>query len=112
MVEAVGERVELGVHLGRLGRQRIEIGDEVAAHPVHVDEVGDLHLLGDHRLFAVDRVDVAGATAPAVYGTPIDAKTLLVEVVAAQQQLGDLLEEEARLGALDDPVVVGRARSS
>ena len=36
--EAVGGRVELGVHARLLGRQRVEVGDEVAPHPVHVDQ--------------------------------------------------------------------------
>ena len=33
---------------------------------------------------------------------------LVVEVVLAHQALGHVGEEQARLGALDDPVVVGR----
>ena len=36
--EAVGGRVELGVHVRLLGRQRVEVGDEVAADAVGVDE--------------------------------------------------------------------------
>ena len=48
--QAIGGRVELGMHLGLVGRKRVEVGDEVAPHPVHVDERVHLHLLGDHRL--------------------------------------------------------------
>ena len=46
--EPVGGRVELGVHVRLLPRQRIEVGDEVAAHPVHVDERLHVHLLLEH----------------------------------------------------------------
>ena len=43
--EPVAERVELGVELGRLLAKRVEVGDEVAAHPVHVDDLEDPALL-------------------------------------------------------------------
>jgi hypothetical protein len=44
--EAVGFRVELGVVAG-LGAQRVEIGDQVAAHAVGVDHLHDPGFLGD-----------------------------------------------------------------
>ena len=47
--EAVGGGVELGVQLRRLGRERVEVGDEVAPHPVHVDEALDVDLLDQPR---------------------------------------------------------------
>ena len=43
--EPVAERVELGVELGRLLAKRVEVGDEVAAYPVHVDDLEDPTLL-------------------------------------------------------------------
>ena len=43
--EAVGGRVELGRRVRLLPAQRVEVGDEVAAHAVDADERGDLHLL-------------------------------------------------------------------
>ena len=93
------------VRLGR--RQRVEVGDEVPAHAVHADERVDLHLLLEHRLLAVDRVDVA----PPLHGLVRHAERtedLVVEPVGAQQQLVHPLEEQARLRTLDDAVVVGR----
>ena len=62
--QAVCGRIELVGHLRLLPAQRIEIGDEVAAHAVHADQRGDLHLLVQHCLFAVDRAVVGCATSP------------------------------------------------
>ena len=53
--QSVVERVELGVELGRLGVERVEVGDQVAADPVHVDE--GLH---------VDLLDQPAAGSPSV----------------------------------------------
>ena len=106
--EPVGGRVELDGHVAAPSSERVEVGDEVAAHPVDADEVGDRHLLLEHRLLAVDRVDVAPPLHGLV-GHAEGAEDLVVEAVGAEQQLLDPLEEQARLGALDDAVVVGRA---
>ena len=55
--EAVGQRVELGVK-GRGRRpERVEVGDEVAADPVHVDELLHLGLLDKPAVPAVARAD-------------------------------------------------------
>ena len=108
--QPVVERVELGVELGRLGVERIEVGDEVTADPVHVDERLDVHLLDQSevgaRPFVVRGVDVA-FPADRLVGDLQRLEDLVVEAVAAHQALGDVGQEEARLGPLDDPVVVG-----
>ena len=104
--EAVRRRIELDRCVRFLPAQRIEVGDQVATHTVDADQLGDLHLLVQHRLLAVDRVDV---------GTPLDrlvrhpegVEDVVVEAVLAEQQLVDPLQEQPRLGALDDAVVVG-----
>ena len=43
--QPVGRGVQLRVHPRLLGAQGVEVGDEVAAHPVHVDEGLDVDLL-------------------------------------------------------------------
>ena len=104
--EAIGGRVELDRGVGLLPVQRVEVGDQVPAHTVHADQLGDRHLLGEHRLFVVDRVDI---------GPPLDGlvrhveivEDVLVEPVLAEQQLVHPLEEQPRLGTLDDAMVVG-----
>ena len=53
--EAVVERVELGMEVDRLGVERVEVGDEVAPDPVHVDQRLDVVLL-DQALVAAVRV--------------------------------------------------------
>ena len=79
--QPVGGRVELGVHLRRFRRQRVQVGDQVAADPVHVDQRGHLHLLDDLRRLVVGRVGVLSPQHRLVGHTdrPEDA---LVEVVA------------------------------
>ena len=72
------------------------------------DEVGHRHLLLEHGLLAVDGVDVPPPPHGLV-GHAEGAEHLVVEAVVAEEQLVDPLEEQARLGALDDAVVVGRA---
>ena len=105
--EAVGGGVELGVEVGLLGAERVEVGDEVAADAVGVDERLHLHLLVEHGLDAVDRVGVARPL-DGLVGHAEGVEDLLVEAVLAHEELVDALEEHARLGALDDAVVVGR----
>ena len=106
--EPVGGRVELGVHVRLFGRQRVEVGDEVAPHPVHVDEGVHLHLLLELRVLAPRGVHV-GAPLHRLVGHAERVEDVDVEVVLAHEQLVDALEEEARLGTLDDAVVVGGA---
>ena len=45
--------------LGALAAQRVEVGDEMAAHPVDVDELQDPGLLVDLVLASSVGVDVA-----------------------------------------------------
>ena len=104
--QPVGERVELDGHHGILPVQRIEVGDEVPTHAVHADQGGDLHLFLEHRLFAVDRVDVR-VPLDGLVGHVEGGEDLVVEAVLAEQQLVDSLQEQPALGTLDDAVVVG-----
>jgi hypothetical protein len=88
-----------------LPRQRVEIGDEVSADPVHVDERLHVDLLLEHRLFVVDRV-VVPPPADGLVGDTEGPEALLVEPLLPEQEVVDVPEEQARLGTLDDPVVV------
>ena len=109
--QPVGERVELGVDVRRLGVEGVEVGDEVPAHPVHVDERLHVHLLDQPLVLAL-----FGALAGVVVHLPAHRlvghahrlEQVVVEAVGAGQEGGHPAEEEARLGPLDDPVVVGR----
>ena len=40
--QAVGRRIELGVHLRLFDLERVEIGDQVTAHAMHVDELVEI----------------------------------------------------------------------
>ena len=82
--EAVGGRVELRVHVRLFPGQRVEIGDEVAPHPVHVDDRVDLHLLLEQGLLPVAGVDVAPPLHGLV-GHADRAEHVDVEVVLAEQ---------------------------
>jgi hypothetical protein len=99
--------VELGVHRRLRHPQRVEVGDEVAAHPVHVRELVDLHLLGEQVGLVVD-VGRVRPPARRLVGQPERREDLVVEAVLAEQQLVHALEVEPGLGPLDHPVVVGR----
>ena len=79
----------------------------MAPHPVDPDERGDGHLLLEGGLLAVERVDVAPPL-DGLVGHAQAGEDVVVEAVGPEQQLLDPLEEQARLGALDDAVVVGR----
>ncbi len=105
--QAVGLRRQLGMHVRLFGGQRIEIGDEVASHPMGVDQLVDPHLLLEHGGGVVDRIDVA-APFDRLVGNPDRSEHLDVEVVGPDEQLVHPLEEQPRLGSLDDAVVVGR----
>ncbi len=104
--EAVRRRIELDGRVRLLPAQRVEVGDQVTAHAVDADQLGDLHLLVQHRLLTVDRVDV-GTPFDGLVRHPEGVEDVVVEAVLTEQQLVDPLEEQPRLGTLDDAVVVG-----
>ena len=68
--------------------------------------VGDLHLLLRASPLRWSTGLTSRRHCTASYGTP-RSEHVVVEAVLAEQQLVDPLEEHARLGALDDAVVVG-----
>ncbi len=108
--EPVGQRVELGVDVRRLGVERVEVGDQVPAHPVHVDERLHVHLL-DQALVLALLGALAGVVVPLpAHGLVGHAHRLeegVVEAVLPGEQRGHPAQEDARLRALDDAVVVG-----
>ncbi len=108
--QAVGEGVELGVDHRRVLAQWVQVGDEVAPYPVHVDELEDPGLLLGPRPRARRRVGVHRPPRRDV-GDLHRLEDLVVEAVLAEEELMDAGEEQARFGSLDDPVVVrGRHR--
>src|ERR1019366_3907815 len=108
--EAVGFGVEFGVVAG-FGAQRVEIGDQVAAHAVGVDHLHDPGFLGD---LGVARGVHAGQGGFAV-GLPAHrlvrhakvGEYLFVEPVLAIEQGLHAAQEHAGFGALYDAVIVG-----
>ena len=85
--EAVGRRVELGVHLRWLGGQRIEVGDQVTPHAMHVDERRHLHLLDDLRGLLASGVDVL-APPHRLVGHADGPEDVCVEVVGRRAGTG------------------------
>ncbi len=105
--QAVGGGVELGVQRPGLGRQGVEIGDEMPTHPVHVDQALDVDLLHQAPVLAVAGIDVR-LPAHRLVGHVHGREHRLVEVVVPGEALGDVGEEQPGLRPLDDAVVVGR----
>jgi len=87
------------------------VGDEVAPHAIDVDQRLHAHLLGQSGVLAlggvVSRVHV-GTPAHRLVGHAHRLEDFVVEPVLAGQALGHVGEEQARLGPLDDAVVIGR----
>ena len=79
---------------GPLAAQRVEVGDEMAPHPVDVDELEDPGLLVDLVLGVVLRV-VVPPPAHRLVGDVQAVEDVVVEAVVAQQQLVDVAEELA-----------------
>ena len=87
--------------------ERIEIGIEMTANSVHVDERTNLKVLLEHQLFVIVGVDVASPVDRLV-GQAEGFEDLFVKLVLAHEQFLNALQEQARLGTLNDAVVVGR----
>ena len=108
--EPVGQRVELGVDVRRLRVQRVEVGDEVAAHPVHVDERLHMHLLHEALVLSFVAAGAGIAVDLPADGLVRHAHRLeqrVVEPVGAREKSGHPAQEQAGLGALNDAMVVG-----
>ncbi len=84
--------------------ERVGLGHEVPAHAIGVDELDDARGLG--HVVVVGGRDVLDP-ADRLVRDPQRLEDLVVEAVLAEQQPVDLPQEVTRLGALDDPVVVG-----
>ena len=98
--------VELGMGARLAAAQRVEVGDEVAAHPVHVDERVHLHDLLELR-GRVGEGAAVGVPAGGLVGHGQAGEHVVEEVVAAEEELVDPAQELAALRAGDDAVVVG-----
>ena len=86
--------------------ERVQVRDEMAAHPVHVDElvhVDDLLVRGGLVVQGADVRAPAGGLVRNVEA-PED---LVVEAFVALEELVHRPEVLTALGATDDPVVVG-----
>ena len=96
--------------VGALGGQRVGVRDQVAAHPVHVDELQHRRLLLEHRVAARGRRTDGLVSRPrrsGSWGTWRLDERRLVEVVLRRPAARRRDRGTRRLGALDDPVVVG-----
>ena len=101
--EAVRRGVEVGV-AALLVLQRVGVGHEVTADPERVDELQHAGLTVD--VVVVADGDVLGPADRLVRDAQ-GLEDLVVEALAADEQLVHALEELAGLRALDDAVVVG-----
>jgi len=104
--EVVVGDVELGMRTWLAPAERVEIGDEMPAHPVHVDEGVDLHDLLELRRGVGERA-VVGNPARRLVRHCEARDTSSVEVVVPEEQVVDPPQELATLGAGDDAMVVG-----
>lgn len=104
--EAVLGDVQVGV-LALAVLQRVGVGHDVAADPVGVDQLEDPRGLG--HVVVVRGVDVR-EPADRLVRDAQRLEDLVVELVLAEQELGDDPQELAGGGALDDPVVVRRGQ--
>ena len=81
------------------------------AHPVHVDERLHVHLLDQALVLALLAAGAGVAVdlpAHRLVGHAHRLEEVVVEAVGAGEEGGHPAQEQARLGALDDAVVVGR----
>src|SRR5215510_265176 len=107
--EIVSFDVELRVILNALVAERVEIGDQVAAHPVSVDQLEDPSLLPNniavpfftqYRRIDIDRPAIRSITDAEI------PKDLIVKFVLTSQQLIDQGKKGAGLCALDNSMIV------
>ena len=98
--------VELGVRAWLTPAERVEVRDEMAAHPVHVDQRVDLHDLLELRRRIGERAAV-GVPARRFVRHRQAREHVVVEPVVPEEQIVDPAEELAALRAGDDAVVVG-----
>ena len=109
--QPVVRRVQLRVEVGRLGVEGVQVGDQVATHPVEVDQVLDVDLLDQALVEPVGRVlGGIGVDVPThrFVGDLQGLEDVVVEVVVPHEAFGHVGQEETGLGPLDDAVVVGR----
>ena len=104
--EPVARGVEILVQVGLVQGQGVQVGDEVAPVAVGGDEGVDLRLLAGHRRRRIGAHDVP-APLHLLVGDAEVPEDVVVEVVLADEQVVDRGQEVARLGSLDDAVVVG-----
>ena len=79
--QAVVVDVELGVGVGLAPAERVEVRDQVPAHPVHVDQLVDVHDLLVRGRLVVERADV-GAPARRLVRDREAPEDVVVELVA------------------------------
>jgi hypothetical protein len=106
--EAVVGRVQLRVGQDGLRLKRIEVGQQVAPNPVHVDQAKHPRLLLLVDLALVP-LELRAAVGRPLHGLVRDRQAgehALVEPVPASQQVFDPGQELPGLGPLDDPMVV------
>ena len=92
-----------------LPADRVEFGQEMSSHPVHVDELDHPGLLFEICIRVVGRRPVATPHHRFV-GNPQRGEDLLVETTCAEQQIMEVSQELTGLGPLNDSMVV-RARN-
>ncbi len=104
--EAIREWVEFARHPWRFPPQRVKISDEMAAHAMHANEGGHLHLFVGLQVNTVELVGVL---------TPLDgfirhtktAENRLIKPVFTEQQLVHVFQKQAALRTLNNAMVVG-----
>ena len=104
--EAIREWVEFTRHPWRFPPQRVKIRDEMAAHAMHANESGHLHLFVGLQVNTVELIGVL---------TPLDgfirhtetAENRFVKPVFTEQQLVHVFQKQAALGTLNNAMVVG-----
>src|SRR5262249_33011660 len=103
----LGFGVRMVVNWNHVGR--INVGDQMAAHAIGVDEFEDARLFFDLLAFAVnarqERVHV-NRPAQRLIGDADVGEDFVVIIVFAEQQLVNVGEEQSRFRALNDAVIV------